>query len=659
MSSDAGPSQQPPPRPLFGTIPGLLDPSQPDRLLRVPDATLSFASFHPLAASRADNISNRRKPFSYDELSPPKRIVIETIPGPNGGNLWRFVPRARLEHGVESEGSWPRTIEICGGLFVCSQDQWDIYKLDPEYDCFVRASPHITAVSRKKGKERVDSRDVPHMWTGATYNTPLRTKRRLPSPTSDERPSEEVRKRFRSAVNISDADTVKGGSAPHHMSPSDEEDEVEEIIADDPRLSRHSRHPPYYSGKPPNKTRSTGSGRGFRQAEENRRRKRDMFATNISTSMGTSTEDAEMIDLTTGSDESSQPGSSIPPNAAKRKVPPVFDPNSESGSASHPIDITTEPSGPSYKRARTESPMSIRRAMQEKLRGRERQRMSQYRDRANGWNRKWHETFMNDIFSGIPEESSIPFQEDGGSAKPDDHTQQTDENGEDAMHRALIEESQRKMAELQRDKPLWEEAAKKRKEQEIAEERARQAKREQERRTAAAEAEARARQRQAEARAEAERLAQEERARVEREQIRRQWRQQQARWSQGSWTTQRALERYKLLCETFDTTKFTSSDPITFDIVPWPVLHSPSILTVEDVDWTAVESFFHTVKPHMRSQDYKMFVEKSHKRFHPDRWRARGLLKSVEDDELRGCLEVAANTVAQALTPLWREVRGG
>ena len=45
-------------------------------------------------------------------------------------------------------------------------------------------------------------------------------------------------------------------------------------------------------------------------------------------------------------------------------------------------------------------------------------------------------------------------------------------------------------------------------------------------------------------------------------------------------------------------------------------------------------------------------------RFHPDRWRARGLLKSMEDDDERGFVEVAANTVAQALTPLWREAKG-
>jgi len=78
---------------------------------------------------------------------------------------------------------------------------------------------------------------------------------------------------------------------------------------------------------------------------------------------------------------------------------------------------------------------------------------------------------------------------------------------------------------------------------------------------------------------------------------------------------------------------------------------------VEDIEWAAVEKFFESVKPHMRLQDYKAFVEKSHRRFHPDRWRARGLLTSIPDDEDRECIEVAANTVAQALTPLWRQVK--
>ena len=108
----------------------------------------------------------------------------------------------------------------------------------------------------------------------------------------------------------------------------------------------------------------------------------------------------------------------------------------------------------------------------------------------------------------------------------------------------------------------------------------------------------------------------------------------------------------------FDSAKFTPENPVQFSTVPWPVLHKPSHFTVEDVDWSSVEAFFHSVRAHMRSQDYKAFVEKSHRRFHPDRWRARRVLQCIEDEELRACLEVAANTVAQAITPLWREIKG-
>lgn len=150
------------------------------------------------------------------------------------------------------------------------------------------------------------------------------------------------------------------------------------------------------------------------------------------------------------------------------------------------------------------------------------------------------------------------------------------------------------------------------------------------------------------------RRQQEEKERLRREE---QHRQQEERYSCGPWTTQRALERYKTLAEAFDTVQFSPENPVSFGAVPWPVLHKPSRFTVEDVDWTAVEAFFAAVRTHMRAADYQAFVEKSHRRFHPDRWRARRILQSVEDDELRACLEVAANTVAQAITPLWREVK--
>ena len=38
---------------------------------------------------------------------------------------------------------------ICRRRYECSQDQWDIYKLDPLYDCYVRAFLHLTVITCK------------------------------------------------------------------------------------------------------------------------------------------------------------------------------------------------------------------------------------------------------------------------------------------------------------------------------------------------------------------------------------------------------------------------------------------------------------------------------------------------------------------------------
>jgi len=270
------------------------------------------------------------------------------------------------------------------------------------------------------------------------------------------------------------------------------------------------------------------------------------------------------------------------------------------------------------------------------------------------WNDTWRKEFMESILRDVPEEIKNHLADASSEPVAEDNTMD-----EEALRLAAIEESRRKLAELEKDRPLWEEAARRRRAHEQAEEEARRARREEERRAAEAEEK---RRRTAAAQAEAERRAraareQAAREQAAREQEKRRKQQQNQRWSHGLWTTQRALERYKSLCEAFDNAKFTPSDPVTLEIVPWPVLSSPATLAAEDIDWAAVEAFFKAAKPHMRSQDYKIFVEKSHKRFHPDRWRARGLLRSVQDEETRNCLEVAANTVAQAITPLWREVK--
>ena len=117
MSPTAGPSSQPFPentlkRSISGQCPGLLDPLQPSRLLRVPNSKLSFAAFDPRTATADKDIPDLRKLSINEELYRPKRVVIETAP--DGSSFWRFVPRARRDDDAEDEGHWPRVVNICG-----------------------------------------------------------------------------------------------------------------------------------------------------------------------------------------------------------------------------------------------------------------------------------------------------------------------------------------------------------------------------------------------------------------------------------------------------------------------------------------------------------------------------------------------------------------
>lgn len=83
-------------------------------------------------------------------------------------------------------------------------------------------------------------------------------------------------------------------------------------------------------------------------------------------------------------------------------------------------------------------------------------------------------------------------------------------------------------------------------------------------------------------------------------------------------------------------------------------------MTFDGIEWNAVEQFFSAVEPLMSMPgEYKLLLEKTHRRFHPDKWRARGMMNSVLDEELRKKLEGAGNIVAQAVTPLWLKSKSG
>lgn len=98
------------PRTLLGSVVGLLDDGQKERVLSAPDSMLTFATFHPMTASGRRGDDDTRRLSAKTQLDHSKRIVIETLAG--GQTFFRWVPRARGVDSVSEEGQFPRKILI-------------------------------------------------------------------------------------------------------------------------------------------------------------------------------------------------------------------------------------------------------------------------------------------------------------------------------------------------------------------------------------------------------------------------------------------------------------------------------------------------------------------------------------------------------------------
>ena len=99
------------PQQLRGSVPGVLDDTQPSRLLRDPASKLYFASFDPFTARQDDGADRLRNLSLNEQLYRPKRVVIEMNPT---GSFWRFVPRVMKDDGLKNEEHWPRLVDVCG-----------------------------------------------------------------------------------------------------------------------------------------------------------------------------------------------------------------------------------------------------------------------------------------------------------------------------------------------------------------------------------------------------------------------------------------------------------------------------------------------------------------------------------------------------------------
>jgi hypothetical protein len=280
---------------------------------------------------------------------------------------------------------------------------------------------------------------------------------------------------------------------------------------------------------------------------------------------------------------------------------------------------------------------------------------------------------------GSPSDTNPNSNQKSAPSKPTSDPPTVDPESEEKQRQAALAESIRKMNEMRRQEEF--DATRRKMEQMNAREQQRQAD------LRAAEAEARAdrerreREREEEQRRErqeAERKEREEVYKLEKERLEALWREQAwreatkrenlrcstrdlERWPRNRrWTVQDALDRFQLLNEEFDALKFSNDMPLTVASVPWPVLCVPYDLVIKiHIEWKAVESFFLVIRTLLTPAQFGTLLEKTQRRFHPDRWRSRGLIATVLDERLREVMELAVNIVSQATNELVSNWRAG
>ncbi|GLB41208.1 hypothetical protein LshimejAT787_0904230 [Lyophyllum shimeji] len=262
--------------------------------------------------------------------------------------------------------------------------------------------------------------------------------------------------------------------------------------------------------------------------------------------------------------------------------------------------------------------------------------------------------------------------------------EQAESERDDWRREFLVAESRCKILELEADRPRWEEAKKAReqREREAAEKLRQKEVEESQRRMRELRAqeeqrkleEKRQREREEAARKarEAEARAQRERERVKDEARQEAWKKATAAelarcrtrdallCGRGPWNDILAFTRFSDVLDEFESIKFSEAQPLAFENIPWPVLDYRTISTFaccQGVTWEKVEEFFTYVARSRSTETYNRLVEKVHRMFHPDKWRSRRILDTVQDAELRKSIERAGNVVAQAVTPIWRRTR--
>jgi hypothetical protein len=722
-----------------------------------------FASFRGEFQSAIGSLNGR------DSLNVTEGTRIALRQDAEGRWVWAFVPPAPHDEGVWDEGTWPRLVNVMGyenmlysnagstlmndyrDSRTISHDEWDQYKCGSQnFQCYVPLPPGIPIV-KLRDKSRATPLTPPSP-SPVPELAPRSSRKRRLSDSGIATTKESKRARTdglpskRPTVVIDLADDVSYIST----SPSESDTEVEEIIHIRPQ-------------RPPqrNKPNSKGKGRDYPSSRPPLPFLEELFSIGIplpSTPTGFMRGTSKPPEMKTSMDTD-------PAAPVKRRR--TSNTNEECIAI---IDTSfaesSEHDRSNAKRARRLSPDGLQREANQKLRERklrEEQRRQHHGNSSSTplpiMNRTKHpQSNERDFWSTVDfsslkgqqfniEESPAPpvaprtvpevnkDEEDGDYETDEDededdffHSPESEAQPEDELdpvRLAAIEESKRKLAELEKDRPIWEAAELKR---ELAEmqrrlraekERAdRLARKELERlekirreelaeqaRRAWKQAEEEARRRKyAEDTAQAQKKAQEARRKLaeESEKLREQHRRHGWRyfeeflgpggWQYGTgagstrfpgwggaggpssyprsagagaspgksanlngWTPRKALDQYNQLAAEFDSLRVSESAPLDMSKVPWPVLHAPGYKLAQ-VDWSAVEAFFSQAEILLggkKSPAWKELLKSSARRFHPDRWRARGLIGPYGGGQE---VEDRVNDVAKALNPLYKEV---
>ena len=680
---------------------------------------------------------------------------------------WAFVPLATLDEGVRDEGTWPRVVNVMGysiifttiartslmnyyrDVRIISRDEWDQYKCDTQqFQCHISLPPGVPIVKLRDNSratpltppspspvpERIPRSSRKRRLSGTGFATNKSIKRTKTEEPPSKRPQ----------VVIDLADDIS------HISASSDDD-VEEVIYIRPQRPPH-RSKPNSKGKERDRQ---GSPPGLDTLYEQLNRLGIPIPTTSPSYLRGTSKPPEMK-TSMDTDPAAQ---------VKRRRMSYTD---EEGFTiiNSPFAESSDHDRSNAKRARRLSPDTLKRDVRQKLR--EHKWLEEQRRQRLGNSTstplqttsgtKHHQPNERDFWSSVDfsslkgqqfdvEESSAPqgpaivFEvnddEEGANDETDEskvdegelfyssepetlptETQPEEELDPDRL--AAIEESKRKLAELEKDRPIWEAAELKRvlaeTQRRLREEKERAdrlARKEQERKVRAEELAEQARQRakrqrEEEARrknwadgpAQAQKKAQEARRKLaeEAERLREQQRRSEwtyfeeflgtGGWQYGTgstrfpgwggaggpssyprgagaspgksanpngWTPRKALDRYHKLAAEFDMLRVSEASPLDMSKVPWPVLHTPGYKLAQ-VDWSSVEAFFsqaELLSGGKKSAAWKELLKSSARRFHPDRWRARGLIGPHGGGQE---VEERVNDVAKVLNPLYKEV---